>query len=65
MAGSQCQAQSGVAEYVCDLARELAVMARSAGHGRLCFLLEMAVLEAADLQERDASCSGKGSQGGG
>jgi hypothetical protein len=56
-----------VAEYVRDIAHELAAIARSAGHGRLSFLLEMAVLEAADLQERGgpdgtpSPCSGKNS----
>jgi hypothetical protein len=51
MTGSPYSVQVEVAEYVRDLAHELAAMARSAGHERLSFLLEMAELEAADVED--------------
>jgi hypothetical protein len=41
-----------VAEYVRDLACELAVMAKAAGQDTLSLILEMAVLEAADLRDK-------------
>ena len=41
-----------VAEYVRDLACELAAMARGAGQDTLSLILEMAVLEAADLRDK-------------
>jgi hypothetical protein len=50
MSDSQCRAPAEVAQYVHELACELAVMARAAGHSRLSFLLEMVALEAADLK---------------
>jgi hypothetical protein len=41
-----------VADYVRELACELAVMAKAAGQDTLSLILEMAVLEAADLRDR-------------
>ena len=66
MAESSCQVRMEVAEYVREIAHELAAMARSVGHDRLSYLLEMAVLEAADLHDREipAECSAKGSPPG-
>jgi hypothetical protein len=44
-----------VADYVRELACELAVMARAAGQDTLSLILEMAVLEAADLRDKGGS----------
>ena len=41
-----------VAEYVRDIACELAAMTRAAGQSTLALILEMAVLEATDLREK-------------
>ncbi len=52
-----------VAEYVRELACELAAMARAAGQDTLSLILEMAVLEAADLRDKSAAAPGPSSGG--
>jgi hypothetical protein len=44
-----------VAEYVRDIACELAAMTRAAGQSTLSLILEMAVLEATDLREKNGA----------
>jgi hypothetical protein len=49
------QDRGEVAEYVRDIACELAAMTRAAGQSTLSLILEMAVLEATDLRERSGT----------
>jgi hypothetical protein len=46
--------KESVAEYVREMASELAEMTRRAGQDTLTLILEMAVLEAADLRDKSA-----------
>jgi hypothetical protein len=60
-APSQDQEDQGevVAEYVRDIACELAAMTRAAGQDTLSLILEMAVLEATDLRDKSAAETGE------